>query len=97
MVASVVRPMQKKRNNPQANPSGFASVRIALELTLEISFDAIIALAFSIFEHIRIKYNVCYSIVLFFFVLDLRAKLLFLVILILSLIIIYQKYLYYVF
>ncbi len=97
MVASVVRPMQKKRNNPQANPSGFAYVRIALELTLEISFDAIIALAFSIFEHIRIKYNVCYSIVLFFFVLDLRAKLLFLVILILSLIIIYQKYLYYVF
>jgi len=66
MVASVVRPMQKKRNNPQANPSWFAYVRIALELTLEISFDAIVALAFSIFEHIRIKYNVCYSIVLFF-------------------------------
>ncbi len=47
--------MQKKRNNPQANPSGFAYVRAALELTLEISFDTIIALAFSISKRIRIR------------------------------------------
>ncbi len=58
--------MQKKRNNPQANSSEFAYVRIALELALEISFDTIIALAFSMFEHIRIEHNVCYSVVLFF-------------------------------
>ncbi len=58
--------MQKKRNNPQANPSEFAYVRVALELTLEISFDAITALAFSIFKYIRIEHNVCYSVVLFF-------------------------------
>jgi len=70
--------MQKKRNNPQSNPSEFAYVRIALELTLEISFDAIILLAFNMFEHIRIEHNVRYSIVLFFFTLSLRAKLLFL-------------------
>ncbi len=89
--------MQKNRNNPQANSSEFAYVRIALELILEISFDAIIALAFSIFEHIRIEYNICYSVVLFFFALNLRTKLLFLVILILSLIVIYQKHLYYIF
>jgi len=78
VVASVVRPMQKKRNNPQPNSSEFAYVRVALELTLEISFDAIILLAFSMFEHIRIEHNVRYSVVLFFFVLDLRTKLLFL-------------------
>ncbi len=54
--------MQKNRNNPQANSSEFAYVRIVLELILEISFDAIIALAFSIFEHIRIEYNICYSV-----------------------------------
>ena len=89
--------MQKKRNNPQANSSEFAYVKIALKLILEISFDAIIALAFSIFEHIRIEHNVCYSIVLIFFALNLRTKLLFLVILTLSLIIIYQKHLYYIF
>ncbi len=71
-LASVVRSMQKKRNNPQANPSGFAYVRIALELALEISFDAIATLVFSIFEHIRMKHNVCYSVVLFFFALVLR-------------------------
>jgi len=64
--------MQKKRNNPQANPSGFAYVRIALELALEISFDAIATLVFSIFEHIRMKRIVCYSVVLFFFALVLR-------------------------
>jgi hypothetical protein len=46
----VVRSMQKKRNNPQANSSEFAYVRIALELILEISFNTIIALAFSIFR-----------------------------------------------
>jgi len=89
--------MQKKRNNPQANPSEFAYVRIALELALEISFDAIIALAFSISEHIRIEYDVRYSVVLFFLALNLRAKLLFFVILTLSLIITYQKHLCYVF
>jgi len=89
--------MQKKRNNPQANSSGFAYVRAALELTLEISFDAIDVLAFSMSKHIRIEYNVCYSVILFFFALDLRAKLLFFVILILFLIIIYQKHLYYIF
>jgi hypothetical protein len=81
--------MQKKRNNPQANSSGFAYVRIALELILEISFDAIIALAFSMFEHIRIEHNVRYNVDLFFFALNLRTKLLFLVILTLSLIITY--------
>jgi len=67
--------MQKKRNNPQSNPSGLAYVRVALELTLKISFDAIILLAFSMFEHIRIEHNVRYSVVLFFFALNLRAKL----------------------
>jgi hypothetical protein len=81
--------MQIKRNNPQANPSGFAYARVALGLALEISFDAITALAFSISEHICIEHNVCYSIVLFFFALNLRTKFLFLVILILFLIIIY--------
>jgi len=89
--------MQKKRNNPQANSSEFAYVRIALELTLEISFDTMIALAFNMSKHIRIEHNVRYNVVLFFFALNLRAKLLFLVILTLSLIIIYQKHLYYVF
>jgi len=57
--------MQKKRNNPQANPSEFAYVRAALELTLEISFDTITALAFSIFKHICIEYNICYSVYFF--------------------------------
>ncbi len=70
--------MQKKRNNPQANTSEFAYVRVALELTLEISFDAIATLAFSMSKHIRIEHNVCYSV---FFALNLRTKLLFLVIL----------------
>jgi len=70
--------MQKKRNNPQSNPSEFAYVKVALELTLEISFDAIILLAFSMFKHIRIEHNVRYSVVLFFFALDLRTKLSFL-------------------
>jgi len=70
--------MQKKRNNPQPNRSEFAYVRIALELTLEISFDAIILLAFNMSKYIRIEHNVCYSVVLFFFALNLRAKLLFL-------------------
>jgi len=69
--------MQKKRNNPQPNPSEFAYVRVALGLTLEISFDAMILLVFSMFEHICIEHNVCYSVVLFFFALDLRTKLLF--------------------
>jgi len=59
--------MQKKRNNPQSNPSEFAYVRAALKLTLEISFDAIILLAFSISKYIRIEHNVRYSVVLFFF------------------------------
>jgi len=89
--------MQKKRNNPQANPSGFAYVRVALELTLEISFDAINALAFSMSRHIHIEHDVCYSVVLFFFALNLRAKLSFLVILTLFLIITHQKHLHYVF
>jgi len=97
VVASVVRPMQKKRNNSQANPSEFAYVRIALELALEISFDAINELAFSISRHIRIEHNVRYSVVLIFFALDLRAKLLFLVILTLFLIITHQKHLHYIF
>jgi len=70
--------MQKKRNNPQSNSSEFAYIRVALELTLEISFDAIILLVFSMFEHIRIEHNVRYSVVLFFFALNLRAKFLFL-------------------
>jgi len=70
--------MQKKRNNPQPNPSGFAYVRVALELTLEISFDAIILLAFSMSKHICIEHNIRYSVVLLFFALNLRAKLLFL-------------------
>jgi len=68
----------KKKKNPQPNSSGFAYVRAALELALEISFGAVNALAFSISKHIRIEYNICYSVVFFFFVLDLRAKLLFL-------------------
>jgi len=68
--------MQKKRNNPQPNPSGFAYIRAALGLTLEISSDAIILLAFSMSKHIRIEHNVRYSVV-FFFALNLRAKLLF--------------------
>jgi len=67
--------MQKKRNNPQSNPSEFAYVRAALKLTLEISFDAIILLAFSMSKHIRIEHNVRYSVVLFFFALNLRTKL----------------------
>ncbi len=70
--------MQKKKKNPKPNPSGFADVRAALELSLEISFDAMLALAFSMSKHIRIKHNVRYSIVFFFFALDLRAKLSFL-------------------
>ncbi len=69
--------MQKKKN-PESNPSGFAYVRAALELSLEVSFDAMLALAFSMSKHIRIEHNVCYSVVFFFFALDLRAKLLFL-------------------
>jgi len=36
-----------------------------------------LALAFSMFEHIRIEHNVRYSVVFFFFALNLRAKLLF--------------------
>jgi len=70
--------MPKKKKNPEPNPSGFAYVRTALELSLEISFDAVNALALSMSEHICIKYNVCYSVIFFFFALDLRAKLLFL-------------------
>jgi hypothetical protein len=58
--------MQKKRNNPQTNPSKFAYVRIALELALEISFAIIIALAFSMSKYIRIEHNVYYSVVLSF-------------------------------
>ncbi len=65
-LASVVRPMLKKRNNPQANPSEFAYVRIALELALEISFDAITALAFSISRYVCIEHNICYSVFLIF-------------------------------
>jgi hypothetical protein len=57
--------MQKKRNNPQANPSEFAYVRVALELTLEISFDAITVLAFSMSKYICIEHNICYSIIFF--------------------------------
>ncbi len=68
--------MQKKKN-PKSNSSEFAYIRVALELLLEISFDAINALAFSISKYIRIEYNVCYSVVFFSFALDLRAKLLF--------------------
>jgi len=70
--------MQKKKNNPEPNPSGFAYVRAALGLSLEISFSAVLALAFSMSKHICVEYNVRYSIVFFFFVLNLRAKLLFL-------------------
>jgi len=55
--------MQKKNNNSQPNSSGFAYVRIALKLALEISFDTINALVFNIFKYIRIEYNICYSIV----------------------------------
>jgi len=69
--------MQKKINNSQSNSSEFAYVRIALELILEISFNAIILLAFSMFRYIRIEYDVRYNVVLFFFALNLRAKLLF--------------------
>ncbi len=68
--------MQKKKN-PEPNPSEFAYVRAALELLLEISFGAVNTLAFSISKHICIEHNICYSIVFFFFVLDLRVKLLF--------------------
>jgi len=60
--------MQKKKKNPQPNPSGFAYVRVALELLLEISFDAVNALAFSMSKHIRIEHNICYSVVFFSFV-----------------------------
>jgi len=67
-----------KKKNPKSNPSEFAYVRVALGLSLEVSFDAVLALAFSMSRHIRIEHNVCYSVVFFFFVLDLRAKLLFL-------------------
>jgi len=67
--------MQKKKKNPQPNPSGFAYVKVALELSLEISFDAINTLAFSMSKHICIEHNVCYSVVFFFFALNLRAKL----------------------
>ncbi len=70
--------MQKKKKNSQSNSSEFAYVRVALRLLLEISFDAINTLAFSMFKHIRIEHNVCYNVVFFFFALDLRAKLLFL-------------------
>ncbi len=70
--------MQKKKKNPQPNPSEFAYVRAALGLSLEISFDAVNTLAFSMFGHIRIEHNVRYSVVFFFFALDLRTKLLFL-------------------
>ncbi len=62
--------MQKKRNNPQANPSGFAYVRAALGLALEISSGAMAALAFSMSGHIRIEHDVRYSVVFFFFALD---------------------------
>ncbi len=81
MIASVVRPNAKKKKNPEPSPSGFAYVRAALGLLLEISFDAVNALAFSISKHIRIEHNIRYSVVFFFFVLDLRTKLLFLSIL----------------
>ncbi len=77
VLASVVRPNAKKKKT-QSNSSEFAYVRIALELTLEISFDTINTLAFSISKYICIEHNICYNIVFFFFVLDLRAKLLFL-------------------
>ncbi len=70
--------MQKKKKNPQSNPSEFAYVKVALKLLLEISFDAINTLAFSMFRHICIEHNVRYSVVFFFFALNLRAKLLFL-------------------
>jgi len=90
-VASVLRPMQKKRKNPKASPSEFAYVRAALGLALVISSCAINALVFSMSKHIRIEQNNYYSVVSFFFALNLRAKLLFLVELTLSLIIIYQN------
>jgi len=67
----LVRFMQKKRNNSQANPSEFAYVRVALGLALEISSDAIDALAFSMSRYIRIEHNVRYSVVLFFFALEI--------------------------
>jgi len=70
--------MQKKKKTPKSNPSEFAYIRVALELLLEISFDTMLALAFSMSRHIRIEYNIYYSVVFFFFVLDLRTKLLFL-------------------
>ena len=66
--------MQKKRNNPQANPSEFAYVRVALKLTLEISFNAIIALAFSISKHIRIEHNIRYSVNFFFFCIKPKSE-----------------------
>ncbi len=69
--------MPKKKKTPKPNPSGFAYVRAALGLSLEISFDAVNTLAFSMSRHICIKHNICYSVVFFFFALDLRAKLLF--------------------
>jgi len=89
--------MPKKINNPKKNSSEFAYVRVALGLALEISSNAIAALVFSISRYICIEHNICYSIILFYFALNLSIKLLFFVILILSLIIIYQKYLYYIF
>jgi len=66
--------MQKKRNNPKANSSGFGYVRVALELALDISFCAIDALAFSMSKHIRIEHNVSYSVVLFFFCIKFESQ-----------------------
>ncbi len=70
--------MQKKKKNPQPNPSEFAYVRAALGLSLEVSFDAMNTLAFSMSRHIHIEHDVRYSVVFFFFALNLRAKLPFL-------------------
>jgi len=80
-IASVVRPNAKKKKPPKPNPSGLAYVRAALGLSLEVSFDAVNTLPFSMSRHIRIEHNICYSVIFFFFALNLRAKLLFLSIL----------------
>ncbi len=70
--------MEKEKETPKANPIEFAYVRIALEVMLEISLNTIDALEFNVSRYIRIKQASWFSVVFLFFLLSLRAKLLFL-------------------